>query len=69
MNDGQRYMYDWNQRISDIIEELADRLSDYQVYTSYENNTPIGSNDLERMKEETINAMGEILKEIIEGKK
>ena len=55
--------------MKEILEELADRLSDYEVWTDYNSNTPVGSNDLERMKEEIITAIGEMLREIIEESK
>jgi len=52
--------------MKEILVKLANMCSDYISYTDVYNNTPIGSSDLERMKEETINAIGEMLKEIIE---
>ena len=55
--------------MKEILEELADRLSDYEVWTDYNSNTPVGSNDLERMKEEIITTIGEMLREIIEESK
>ena len=55
--------------MKEILEELADRLSDYEVWTDYNSNTPVGSNDLERMKEEIITAIGEMLREIMEESK
>ena len=55
--------------MKEILEELADRLSDYEVWTDYNSNTPVGSNDLERMKEEIMTAIGEMLREIMEESK
>ena len=49
-----------------ILKKLADMCTDYTSYTDVYNNTPVGSNDLERMKEETINTIGELLREIID---
>ena len=51
--------------MKEILEELADRLSDYEVWTDYNSNTPVGSNDLDRMKEEIITTIGEVLREVI----
>lgn len=49
------------------LKKLADMCTDYEVWTDYNSNTPVGSNDLARVKEETINAIGEMLNEILEG--
>ena len=51
------------------LKKLADMCSDYEVYTDGYHNVPIGSNDLKVVKEETINKIGEMLKEIIEEEK
>ena len=52
--------------MSKILKKLADMCADYQVNTDGYHNVPIGSNVLRVIKEETINAIGEMLKEIIE---
>ncbi len=49
------------------LKKLADMCTDYEVYTDGYHNTPVGSDDLDRVKEETINAIGEMLNEILEG--
>lgn len=49
-----------------ILNKLADMCTDYTAYTDVYSNTPVGSNDLERIKEETINTIGELLREIID---
>ena len=49
------------------LKKLADMCTDYTAYIDVYNNTPVGSNDLARIKEETINVIGEMLNEILEG--
>ena len=49
------------------LKKLADMCTDYTAYIDAYNNTPVGSNDLVRMKEETINYIGALLNEILEG--
>lgn len=56
--------------MKEILEKLAKACTDHKAW-SYDDdyNRPVGTNDLERMKEEIINEMGEMLQNILNEEK
>ena len=49
-----------------ILEKLAEACTDYEVYIDGYHDHPVGSNDLNKMKEDVINTIGDMLQEILD---
>jgi len=49
-----------------ILEKLAEACTDYEVYIDGYHDRPVGSNDLNNMKQDVINTIGDMLQEILD---